>query len=234
MKKVLIGALAVGALLIGSMIPAGAKPKPKPVVVFEDTAGDAGNQDGSVPGFTEAGFDLVKGEISKEGTDGVKFVVTHAAMAPTGSPGESFRLIWGIAVDGTLYEMTIKSLDVGKPDVIASVMGQDPNGEERIGQVYQGVARFEECGLISLGINWAQCTTLGYYEAVFDPATATVTWVVPLEIMKAKKGTVITGGVGGRADTGCMICWAPQWAERTLTPYSIIDSALQTVAYKIP
>jgi hypothetical protein len=232
--KLLIGSLAAGALLAGAVLPAQAKPAPKPVMVFEDASGDAGNQDAGIPGFSEAGFDLIKGEMAKEGKDKVKFVVTHAAMPATGPPGETFRLIWGIAVDTVQYEMTVKSLDVGEPDVIATVMGQEPNGAERIGQVYQGVARLEECGTISLGINWSQCTAIGYYDAVFDPATATVTWAVDLKTLKAKKGTTITGGGGGRATTGCMICWVPQYQERSLTPTSIIDSAVQTVPYKIP
>jgi hypothetical protein len=129
--------------------------------------------------------------------------------------------------------MTVKSFDVGEPDVIATVMGQDPNGEERIGKVYMGVARLEECGTISLGINWSQCNAVGYYDATFDPATATASWVIDMKTMKASKGSVIFGGSDGRAATGCQICWVPQYQERSLTPTSIIDSAVQTVGYKI-
>lgn len=232
--KVLAGTLAVATLLLGSVVPAAAKPKAK--VVFKDVEGDAGNQDDSIPGFAEAGFDLVKGKISKRGKKKIKFVVTHSAMPETGPPGEAFRLIWGIFVDETRYEMTIKSFDVGEPDVISTVLGQEPNGEERIGQVYQGVARLEECGIIDLGIPlvFSQCTAIGYYDAVFDPATATATWVIDRKTMKAKKGSVISGGTGGRTETGCMICWLPHYQERSLTPLSIIDSATQTEKYKIP
>ncbi|MDQ3916691.1 MAG: hypothetical protein M3323_15390 [Actinomycetota bacterium] len=233
MKK-LLGALVIGLLVAAAALPAAAKPAAKPVVVFEDAAGDAGNQDGGLPGFSEAGFDLVKGEASQAapGKD-VTFVVTHAAMAPTGTPGEAFRLIWGIAVDGTQYEFTVKSLDVGEPDVITSAMTQTPTGTERIGKVYQGVARLEECGFISLGINWSQCSAKAYYEATFDPATKTVTWAVDLKTLGAKKGSTIVGGGGSRATTGCMICWVPQYAERSLTPHSIIDSAVQSGTYKV-
>ena len=230
MKKVL-AALMITALSLGLIGGANAA-KSKAVQVFEDAVGDADTENdiANIPG----GFDLVSGTIQKEGKDQLKFVVTHGDMPPTGSLGEGFRLIWGLTVGSTQYEMTIKSFDVGKPDVIASVMGQDPNGEERVGKVYQGVARFEECGTISLGINWSQCTALGYYDAVFDPAAKTVTWVVDMAVMKAKAGTVIAGGAGGRASTGCMICWVPQYAERSLTPTSIIDAATMTVSYKIP
>ena len=229
-----VGTLVALLLVGGAMLPANAKPAPKPVTAFEDASGDAGNQDSGVPGAAEAGFDLVKGEISQAGAGkDVEFVVTHSAMAPAGTPGEAFRLIWGFAVDGTQYEFTIKSLDVGEPDVVTSAMAQDPNGEERVGQVYQGVARLEECGSINAGINWSQCTVKAYYDAVFDPATATVTWAVDTKSLGAKKGSLLTAGSGTRATTGCMICWVPQYAERSLTPYTVIDSAVQMGTYKV-
>ena len=232
MKKTFAVAVVLG-LFVSSMASAGAAGAPKEVKLFEDPSGDADNAQNlgqSVPG----GFDLVSGTVKKVGKDELEFVVTHADMPPTGSAGEAFRLIWGLTVGSTQYEMTIKSLDVGKPDVIASAMGQDPNGEERVGTVYQGVARTEECGTISLGISWSQCTTIGYYDAVFDPAAKTVTWTIKMADFKAKAGTVIAGGAGGRATTGCQICWVPQYAERSLTPQSIIDAATQTASYKIP
>lgn len=236
--RVIAGLVAVSALIAMSIAPAHAAKKKKknaaPVVAFEDPSGDAGfNAAGPHPGASEAGFDLTKGEISMDGKDAVKFVVTHDSMPDSGPPGEFFRLIWGLSIDGTQYEITVKSLDVGEPDVIATVMGQSPNGAERIGQVYQGVARFEECGTISLGINWSQCTALGYYDAVFDPATGTVEWSVDLETMGASKGTVIAGGGGGRATTGCMICWVPQYQERSLTPHTVIDGAVQIEEFKV-
>ena len=233
MKKLLSLAL-VSAVMIGAAGFAQAA-APKPVVLFEDPSGDADFRQGtgqSIP----AGLDVVSGSIAQDGKE-LEFVVTHADMPPTGSAGEGFRLIWGLTVGTTQYEITVKSFDVGKPDVIASVMGADPNGEERVGQVYQGVARFEECGTIVLGIQWSQCTALGYYEATFDPATKTVTWRVPLAIMKAKKGTTIAGGAGGRAATGCQICWIAHYAERSLSstgPNStVVDSATQTVTFKV-
>ncbi len=232
MRK-LMTALMTGAILFGLI---GGAHAGKVVTVFEDPANDAGNtaQGVALPPATLAGLDLVSGTVTKSGAD-LEFVVTNAAAMPQmGSAGETFRLLWHLNVGGEEYRLTIKSLDIGKPDVIASVMGQDPNGEERVGTVYQGVARFEECGTIALGISWSQCTALGYYDAVFDPAAKTATWIVDMEVMKAKPGTVIAGGAGGRATTGCMICWVPQYAERSLTPTSIIDAAAMTTSYKIP
>ena len=234
MKK-LFGTLVVGLLVTGAVLPAGAKPAAKATMVFEDAAGDAGiNAAGGLPGIGEAGFDLVKGEVSQDapGKD-VKFVVTHAAMPATATPGEAFRMIWGFAVDGTQYEFTVKSVDVGEPDVVTSAMTQTPTGVERVGQVYQGVARLEECGVINAGIDWSQCAAQEYFQATFDPAAKTVTWSVPVKSLGAKKGSLITGGSGSRVTTGCMICWVPQYAERSLTPHSIIDAAIQAASYKV-
>ncbi len=232
MRKTITFLLAA-SMLVGAAAFAEAAKAPKPVTLFEDDEGDAGiNAAGPAPAVGETGVDLVSGQVTQKGKD-LEFVITHASMPPTGSFPEAARLIWGLTVGNTQYEMTIKSLDVGKPDVIASVMGQDPNGEERVGTIYQGVARFEECGTISLGINWSQCTTLGYYDAAFDTAAGTVTYTVPLDVMNAKKGTVIMGGSGGRATTGCQICWVLQYAERSLTPHTILDAAIQTGTLKV-
>lgn len=233
MKK-LVGACLV-ALLVGAMVlPAGAKAA-KATLAFEDAAGDAGNQGGALPGAAEAGFDLVKGEISqaKKGAD-VTFVVTHASMPPTSQPAEAFRFIWGIAVDGTQYEFTVKSIDVGEPDVVTSALAQQPYGEERVGQVYQGVARLEECGSVAApSLTLAMCDAKAYFEATFDPAAGTVTWAADLESLGAKKGSLITGGGGTRTATGCQICWVPHYLERSLTPHTIIDAATQLASYKV-
>lgn len=234
MRK-LLGTFVVGLLVAGAVLPAGAKPAAKPLVVFEDAANDAGNNSGgALPGAAEAGFDLVKGEVSQAapGKD-VTFVVTHSQMPSTSTPGEAFRMIWGFAVDGTQYEFTVKSIDVGEPDVVTSAMTQSPTGTERVGQVYQGVARLEECGVINAGIDWSQCKAKEYFQATFDPAAKTVTWAVPVKSLGAKKGSLITGGGGSRVTTGCMICWVPQYAERSLTPHTIIDAAVQAVSYKV-
>lgn len=234
-KRTLALALVAGLSLLVVGGAGAAKAKPKLVTVFEDASGDADFGKGvgqSIPG----GFDLLSGSIAQKGKD-VEFVVTHADMPPSGSIGEGFRLVWGLTIGTDQYEMTVKSFDIGKPDVIASAMGQSPNGAERVGQVYQGVARFEECGTIVLGINWSQCTALGYYTATFDTAAKTVTWAIPLADMNAKKGTTIAGGAGGRAQTGCMICWVAHYAERSLTstsdPHTIVDGATQMVTFKV-
>lgn len=232
MKK-LIGASIVALLLGGLVLPAGAAAS-KVTLAFEDAAGDAGNQGSAAPGASEAGFDLIKGEISQAKKTEVTFTVTQAAMAPTGTPGEAFRFIWGFAVDGTQYEWTVKTIDVGEPDVITTALTQTPYGEERVGQVYQGVARLEECGSVAApSLTLATCDAIAYYDVTFDPAAATFTWSADTKTLGAKKGSMITGGGGTRATTGCQICWVPHYAERSLTPHTIIDAAMQIGSHKV-
>jgi hypothetical protein len=231
MKKAL-SAIFASLIVVSVLAPANAA-APKAVKLFEDPAGDADNAQGlgqSIPG----GFDLLGGTVKKASKTELEFQVSMADMPPTGAIPEAFRFIWEIAVGSEQFEFTVKSLDVGKPDVVATAMGQSPNGVERAGQVYQGVARLEQCGAISLGITWSQCTDVSVQPAVFDTAAKTITWTVKLADLKAKTGTIITGGTGPRSTTGCQICWVAQYAERSLTPQTIIDAAAQIASYKIP
>ena len=221
--------LVAGALLFGLI---GSAHAGKAATVFEDPANDAGNTEQGVvlPPATLAGLDLVSGTIAKSGKD-LEFTVTNAAAMPQmGSAGEAFRLLWHINVGGNEYRFTVKSLDVGKPDVLAQA------GTERVGQVYQGVARLETCAEEALPavLTLVNCNASEYFQATFDPAAATVTWKVPLASVKAKTGTIVAGGTSGSANTNCVICWVPQYAERSLTPSTIVDSAVMTTTYKVP
>lgn len=55
------------------------------------------------------------------------------------------------------------------------------------------------------------------------------TAVIPMKDMKAKKGSVITGG----GSNICIICWVSHYAERSLSPTTVIDEAVQTISYKV-
>ena len=224
MRK-LFSALFAGALLIGLLGNASAAP----VKAWTDAAGDAGNQDSSIPGMAEAGFDITEGTIEKKGKDLV-FTVTHAAMPPTKTLPEGFRFLWHFDIGKTQYRFTVKSFDIGKPDAIAQ------SGQERVGQVYaDGVYRLEEGYLdTTLPLQLSQFEVLEYLEGSWDPAAKTVSWKLPLSVLKLKKGSVINPGTGGSSGTGCQICWIPHYAERSLTPHTIIDSAFQSQPYKVP
>jgi hypothetical protein len=218
--------LATAGLFIALIGPANAG---KPKAVFEDAAGDAGNQGTAVPGADQAGFDITGGSIAKVGKN-LEFTTAVAAMPPTGALPEGFRYLWHFNVDGEEYRFTIKSQDIGKPDPVAQ------SGTERVGRIdTEGHFRLEQCFIEETpAIQLSQCNAMEYLEGAFDLATATFTAIVPMSLIKAKTGSVITGGTGGASGTGCQICWVPHYGERSLTPHTIIDSAAQAVTYKVP
>ena len=228
MKKIVVSLVSAALALSVMGSPVGAKPK----TVFEDATGDAGNQDTGIPGFTEAGFDIVKGSIDKKGKDLI-FTVEHAAAFPNfGAPPEGFRLLWHFFVGKDEYRFTIKSVDIGKPDPLSG-----PNGTERLGRVdtagHFRLETWEEQPPVG-NVSTPRYTPVEYLEGTWDPATASVSVTLPMSLVKAKKGTVIKGGTGAAAATSCQICWVPQYAERSLTPHTVIDSAAMATVYKIP
>ncbi len=221
MKKLMSLALA-GGLLFGAIASAQAKP----ATVFTDAAGDADNGQGlgqSIPG----GWDITQGAIERKGGN-ILFTVTHADMPPFGSMPEATRFLWNFNVGKTPFRLTVKSADIGKPDVLG---GQT---NERVGRVdLQGHFRLEaECATnpgVGVGVQFVNCPPIGYFDGSFDPATKSFTAIIPMKAMKAKPGSAI--GPGGAQI--CTICWVAHHAERSLDR-TIIDSAAQTKPYKIP
>ena len=220
MKKLISLALA-GGLLLGVVSAAHAGGAAK---VFEDAEGDADLGQG-LGGSIPAGFDLTSGSILRKGAN-IEFTVTHADMPPSGSFPEGARFLWNFMVGKTPFRLTVKSADIGKPDVVG---GQTT---ERVGRVdLQGHFRLEgECVTdASLPLQRVNCPVVGYYDGSFDPSTASFTAVIPMSALKAKPGATITAG----SENICTICWVSQAAERSLNT-TIIDTAAQTGSYKIP
>ena len=221
MKKLISSLLALAAFSAFAL-PASAA---KPVTVFEDPAGDAdvGQSLGqSLPG----GWDLASGSIVKKGAN-LEFTVTHHDMPPAGSVPEGTRFLWNFSVDGkSPYRLTVKSADIGKPDVLG---GQTT---ERVGRVdVNGHFRLEgECATdATLPVQMVNCPVLGYLEGTWDPAAKSFTVLIPLKTIKAKTGSVIMQG----PENICTICWVSHYAERSLNN-TIIDGTVQTIAYKVP
>jgi hypothetical protein len=220
MKK-LTTVLAIAALTVGVIAPADAG---KPTKMWEDVADDADlgqGLGGSLPG----GWDLAGGTIVKKGAN-LEFTVTHHQMPPSGSAPEFTRFIWNITVDGEPYRFTVKSVDIGKPDVAA---GQTT---ERVGRVdVMGHFRLEgECTTTTTGIGFVNCPPLEYLEGTWDPGAMSFTIILPLKSVKAKTGSVIGPG----PDQICVICWVSHYAERSLSPTTIIDGATMAATYKVP
>lgn len=223
MRKIVHLVLA-GALVLSV---AGAAYAGAPKKVWEDVTGDADNAQGtgqSAPG----GFDLLEGAIAKNKAN-LEFTVTHADMPPTGTVPEGVRFLWAFSVDGKNYRLTVKSADIGKPDVLA---GQT---SDRVGNVdTAGHFRLEdECTRDStLPVGMINCPPLEYLEGSWDPASKSFTVIVPMKSIGAKTGSVIAGG-GGETSSLCQICWVTHYAERSLS-VTVIDSAAMAVGYKVP
>lgn len=230
MRKVL-SVLLAGALVLSlpAIAQAGKKKKKPagPIQMWEDAAGDAdvGGGTGQSPPF---GVDLAGATMEKKG-DNLEFVVTHHDMPPVGSLPEAARFLWAFSVDGNPFRFTVKSVDVGKPDVAA---GQTT---ERVGRVdAAGHFRLEgECMRdATLPVGMVNCPPVEYLEGSFDPATKSFTIIVPLASIKAKPGSVIEPGGGDQASI-CQICWISQVAERSLNT-TVIDMAGMVQSYKVP
>ena len=220
------------ALLVGagiSLALVGSASAGKPVAVWEDAADDVSVNGNVAPGAGASGVDLVKGEIARSGKD-IEFKVTQASMPAPGALPEAARFLWHFQVDGEEYRFTIKSADIGKPDAIAG------SGTERVGKVdAAGHFRLEQCvSDTTLPVTLSNCNPVGYYTGAFDAASASFSWKVPMADLKAKNGSLIGGGTGGASATGCQICWVLHYAERSLTPVTVLDSAMQATTYKVP
>ena len=228
MRKLMALLLVAG---ISALPIAGAHAATKaPAPLWTDPAGDAGNDTaGPLPAVDQAGVDLVSGSVTAA-KGNITFSVTDAAMPATGSIPEFARLIWGFSIDGHEYRWTVKSQDIGKPDVVGGGTGTD-----RIGKVYtDGEFRLEDCvDLPTAAITLVQCNPILYADGKFDPATKTISWVLPEKTVKAHAGSVIAPGTAGAAATNCVICWVPHYAERSLTPSTIFDSATWGTTYTI-
>ena len=221
-----IGLLVILVMLGGINQTAAAKGA-APVTVWKDPAGDAdmGQQTGySVPG----GFDLVSGAIARN-KNNLEFTITHADMPPNGSLPEAFRFMWAFSIGAKVYRLTIKSMDVGKPD---PSQGQT---DERVGRVdTEGHFRLEgDCGSnVVVFATFINCKPLGYMDGKWDVAAKSVQMIVPMKLIKAKTGTLITAGAGD-ATQFCQICWGSHIAERSPNA-TLIDGAIQSDTYKVP
>lgn len=221
MKRI---ALVLSSIMVIGLVGS-AQAAPKPVTVWEDPSGDA-TIGGQTPQSLPGGWDLAGATIAKSGAN-LEFTVTHADMPPVGSGPEATRFIWNFAVDGQPYRFTVKSVDIGKPDV---AQGQTT---ERVGRAdVAGHFRLEgECLRdTTLPVAFVNCPPLEYLEGSWDMAAKSFTLTLPLASVKAKVGSLITQG----PDETCTICWVSHYAERSLSPTTVIDSAVQTVTYKVP
>lgn len=219
MKK-LISTLLAGGMLLGVIGAAQAAP----AVVVTDASGDA-TLESQLPASVPGGWDITEGAIERDGAN-INFTVTHGDMPPFGSMPEATRFIWNFNVGKNPFRLTVKSADLGKPDVVG---GQT---DERVGRAdVAGHFRLEgKCETdASLPLQRVNCPVIGYFEGAFDPASMSFTATIPMTALKAKPGVAI----GPAAEQICTVCWVTQVAERSLN-VTVIDEAQMLKSYKIP
>ena len=230
MKKLLALVLTTGLAfsLVGSA-SAGRATK-----VFEDPVGDAGIEGGDaigenhIPGFDQAGFDLVSGEITRAKRN-LEFKVTSAAMPATGSLPEGATFLWYFVVKDQRFRFTVKSQDIGKPDVV------NQQTTDRIGRVdLEGHFRLETCKPYGQ-LFWfgrSECKLVAFEDGSFDPASKSFSVTIPLKDIGASSGSVIRGNPNGFERCPC---WITHTAERTSPPGFILDGTkTPPAAYTVP
>ena len=192
------------------------------VTVFTDPAGDAGSvlANRPVPGSDALGADLVRGSVRRRG-DALEFTAEFATMPPQGFLPEGGRLLWHLRVGSSYSRFSVKSVDIGKPDVAAG------SGTERVGHTWlAGQFRLETCLTQAYGpaVQLFNCKTAAELHGTVSPTARTATWQLPLRLVRAVPGTRITTGVGGASDSGCPVCTVEHAAERSHTPTGELDA----------
>lgn len=229
MKKLIGLALVIGLVAAPWGVAQGKVQASKATTVWEDPSGDTQVNAQPVPGLDQVGLDIVSGQIERKGKDLV-FTVNHSAMPPIGTIPETFRFLWGFSVDGKSYRLTVKSADIGKPD-----LGQNETSE-RVGRVdATGHFRLEgDCTATPAPAltTFVNCKPLAYLTGTWDPAGKSFSMVVPMSAVKAKPGSVLQSGTGTAIQI-CPICWVSHVAERSLST-TIIDTAFWAGKWKVP
>ncbi|MFN2524825.1 MAG: hypothetical protein ABR505_00950 [Actinomycetota bacterium] len=197
MKVKLIAGIASMGMLAGLLVSghsASAQAPAGPIVVMTDPAGDWGTgQGGPAPGGAQLGQDLLEAsmQMSEDGKS-IEFILKVSSLPPTGGMPEVSRYVWDILVDGKLIDIDGKftNLSRGVCDPTAGCPTNPPprNPAEVIDAPF---AIRGDCMAIQ---NQTVCQEKGLVHGTFEAGTGLITVPVPLELLGAVPGSVITGG----------------------------------------
>ncbi|MGH2739783.1 MAG: hypothetical protein ACRDH6_04770 [Actinomycetota bacterium] len=179
---------ALLAALILTSAPAGAK-KGAPVVVGKDPAGDWAVQGTAVGSAgTALAQDLLEAAIGMADAGTLSFVLTVAELPAQGGWPEVTRYIWDLDVDGDYAELDGKFTNYSRgacdPTAGSCPPPRDP-----------GMAPFAVRANCEVVQNVTTCEEVGIVQATFDASAGTITIPVPLDLVGAKAGSKIAGGV---------------------------------------
>lgn len=232
MKKLAV--LALVGLLAGMLsAPAEAGKKPKgPVVVGTDPAGDWGtNADpalGGTPVGDLLGQDLIGAALEmSEDKKSVNFIFQLNALPPTGGMPELTRYTWDFSVDGgDTLELDGKFTNYSR-GACDPTSGQCPPPRDPGLQPFlvRGNCAPQDLVATTLTI----CEEFANIQGVFDAAAGTITVPVPLEAIKAKPGSKISGAIG---TFGTTVSAAPS-AFLTMSGFPM-DGLITTKTFVVP
>lgn len=198
MAMLLCAALAAGLLSAPARVANAGKKKKKsgPVVVGTDPDDDWGTEvDPTItPAGDVLGQELVGAAIGV-GKDGktIEFIIKLKSLPPIGGAPEVSRYSWDFSVDaGDPMEIDGKFTNYSR-GVCDPTSGQCPPPRD------PGLQPFMvrgNCGPHEVVSNFVACEEFALVQGIFDVDAATITVPVPMEAIKAKPGSKITGALG--------------------------------------
>ncbi|MDQ3962985.1 MAG: hypothetical protein M3277_03610 [Actinomycetota bacterium] len=199
MRKMLTMLVALG-LAAGALVgPAESAKKKKsgPVVVGKDDAGDWGaNVDPQIyPAGDALGQDLVGAalEMAEDGKT-INFIIQLNSLPPIGGAPEVSRYTWDFTVDnGDQIEIDGKFTNYTR-GACDPTSGQCPPPRDPGLQPFLVRGNCHVEALVAT--NFTICEELARVQAIFDPAEGTITVPVPMDAIKAKPGSKISGAAG--------------------------------------
>lgn len=227
--------LLVVVLVAALVAPAGSvaakakkKKKSGPMVVGTDDAADWGsNVDPNLQPFGDAlGQELVEASIGMADAKTVNLILKLNSLPPWGGIPESTRYGWDISVDGTAFGLSGAFTEVVRG--ICNPLITDPACPPNVGDPAQllDAPFFIRTGPCLVG---ADCAVVAVINSTFDPAEATITIPIPLEVLEAKPGSKIAPGAGPFGGT---IYAAPALlVSSTALP---IDTMMVTKTFTVP
>jgi hypothetical protein len=158
--------------------------------VAKDAAGDwALEGNAAVSPLGDAlGQDLLKGSIGMKNKKTLNFIIKVGNLPPTGGWPEVTRYIWSLSVDKKYVELDGKFTNYSR-GACDPTSGQCPPPRD------PGQAPFLVRGDCEQIENTTVCKEKGIVHATFKPASGTITIPVPMKMIRAKRGSVISAGM---------------------------------------
>ena len=172
-----IGFLVVAASLGVSAATSTAGASAASVVIGTDPAGDWGDEPRLAPLGDALGQDLIEASLTRRDPDTVTFTMTFTNL-PDSDPTVTGYYLWGF--------------DVGKsPRALVSCGNFVGECQERENFVVLGKCTEKGHPVFGSEMPEFDCERLGEVPGEFNSGTASISIPVPLEMMKAKRGSVL-------------------------------------------